>query len=276
MNLKKILFVIFIGIVFWGTALAQNATIIITQGGLPYKSQTWFYSGLDEDIDRAQIKQNWDEGRRITSLAYTAFGWFVTMAKNTGIVEQAYNSVWDEAWIKQYWNLGFYISSLSYGNDAWCVVMSQGVNYKSQSYNRSDWDTMELWIKEQWDLGRYITSAAYDGKQWTIVMSETKELTYQGYLWASSYGELTKKLQESVWDRGLHLNLMESGHGEYLAVFGDYRYNSSRSECIIDNPSNIQTYIDEEWDRDHNISYVGGGYFGNKVVRWIRKVFGGY
>lgn len=271
--LNKILIALLLGIVLATNCCAQNATIIITQGGLPYKNSTWFYSGLGEDLDRVQVKENWAEGRRITSMAYTAHGWFVSMAKNTGIVEQTYNSVWDDDWIKDNWNKGFYITSLSYGNDACYVVMSEGIDYRSQSYNRSDWSEMEPWIKQQWDKGRFITSAAYDGKQWTLVMSETKELSYQGYLWATSYKELTKKLQETVWSRGLRLVLMEYGHGEYFAVFGDYRNNSTRAECLIDNPSDVQAYLDEEWSRSHEISYIGGGFFGNKLVNWLKSVF---
>lgn len=270
---KKILFALLMGIVLCATTWAQNATIIITQGGLPYKNSTWFYSGLGVDLDRAQVKENWAEGRRITAMAYTAHGWFVSMAENTGIGEQSYNAVWDEDWIEDHWNKGHYITSISYGNESCYVVMSEGVNYKSQSYNRSDWDEMEHWIRQQWDKGRYITSAAYDGKQWTLVMSETKDITYQGYLWASSYNELIKKLQDTVWSRGLRLVLMEFGHGEYLAVFAGYRYNSTRPECLIDNPSDVKAYLDEEWSRQRDISYIGGGYFGNKLLRWVKGIF---
>ena len=38
-----------------------------------------------------EIKKHWDEGRHITSVAYTSNGWFVTMAKNTGFGSQYYH-----------------------------------------------------------------------------------------------------------------------------------------------------------------------------------------
>lgn len=61
--------------------VAQDMTLIITQGGLPYQSQTWFSSGRGEALQQDEIREYWDKDYYITSAAYTYQGWLVTMCK---------------------------------------------------------------------------------------------------------------------------------------------------------------------------------------------------
>ena len=55
--------------------VAQDMTLIITQGGLPYQSQTWFSSGRGEALQQDEIREYWDKDYYITSAAYTKDGW---------------------------------------------------------------------------------------------------------------------------------------------------------------------------------------------------------
>lgn len=91
LNIMKIIWSFLLLIVVVFSVNAQDKTILITETGLPYTSQTWFYSGKGNDLQGDKIKKNWDEGMRITSVAYTNNGWFVTMAENTAIGMQTYS-----------------------------------------------------------------------------------------------------------------------------------------------------------------------------------------
>lgn len=123
--LRKSLLILLICIVFG--IKAEDKTLIITETVLPYTSQTWLYSGSNP-FPGKDIGKNWDEGRRITSVAYTKNGWFVTMAKNTGIGMQTYSTdvSWPGEWISKNWNDGYRITSVAKSCNHWCVVMSQG------------------------------------------------------------------------------------------------------------------------------------------------------
>ena len=55
--------------------VSQDMTLIITQGGLPYQSQTWFSSGRGEALQQDEIREYWDKDYYITSAAYTYHGW---------------------------------------------------------------------------------------------------------------------------------------------------------------------------------------------------------
>lgn len=62
-------------ILFWFClSVSAGNKIIIAGSDKPYSSQTWFYSGSGNGLQQQKISDNWDEGRRITSAAYTPFG----------------------------------------------------------------------------------------------------------------------------------------------------------------------------------------------------------
>ena len=83
--------------------VAQDMTLIITQGGLPYQSQTWFSSGRGEALQQDEIREYWDKDYYITSAAYTYQGWLVTMCKNCGYTGQSYyySGEWPGKWLDE-------------------------------------------------------------------------------------------------------------------------------------------------------------------------------
>lgn len=243
---------------------AQNQTILITEQALPYTNQTWFYSGKGNNLQEDNITEKWNkQNLRITSAAYTNNGWFVTMAKNTGIGMQTYSytNQWPREWIKNKWEENYSITSVAKGKDKWFIVMSQGLDYKQQSYWRNSWDKLTGWIKEKWSNGYYITDIAYDGSHWSVVMSQTKKFISQGYLWCYNYESLQKNIKEEIWDKRYHIHFIESTGEKYLVVYGKYRMNNNKmqSYSIID--SDISGYISKKWNNSYNISYIGGTYF---------------
>ena len=239
-------------------AKAQDKTIIITENNQPYTNQTWFYSGKGKALQEDKIKKHWNqEDRRITSVAYTKNGWFVTMAKNTGIGKQTYkySTTWPEEWIKDKWAEDYRITSISKGKDKWLVVMSKGHDYWMQSYLRDDLSNIKSWIKHNWNKGYYITNATYDGSLWTVVMSRTNKFTSQGYFFASNYDKMASEIREDVWNKDLSIHLIESDGDNYLVVYG----SGDQSQNYSVNNSNISKYIKKRWDNSYHISYIGGG-----------------
>lgn len=258
--MKKLLFLILLFATV-SLAKAQDKTIIITENNRPYTNQTWFYSGKGKALQEEKIKKNWNqEERRITSAAYTKNGWFVTMAKNTGIGKQTYkySITWPEEWIKEKWNEGFKITSISRGKDKWLVIMSKGHDYRMQCYRRDNWSNIKSWIKHNWDRGYYITNAAYDGTLWTVVMSQTDEFVSQGYFMAENYDNMASEIREDVWGEDLCIHLIESDGNDYLVVYG--RHNDcDHSQNYSVNNSDVSKYIKKRWDNSYHIVYLGGG-----------------
>ena len=255
--MKRFLFLTLLSAMIFLTK-AQDKTILITESDRPYTNQTWFYSGKGKALQEDKIKKHWNqEERRITSAAYTKNGWFVTMAKNTGIGKQTYkySTTWPEEWIRDKWAEDYRITSISRGKDKWLVVMSKGHDYWMQSYLRDDLSNIKSWIKHNWDRGYYITNAAYDGSLWTVVMSRTKEFTSQGYFIAGNYDKMAAEIREDVWGNDLSIHLIESDGDDFLVVYG----SGDQSQNYSVNNSDISKYIKKRWDNSYHISYVGGG-----------------
>lgn len=242
-------------------AKAQDKTIIITEKGMPYTNQTWFYSGKGKALQEEKIKKNWNqEERRITSAAYTNNGWLVTMAKNTGIGKQtySYSITWPKEWINSKWHEGYRITSISRGKEKWLVVMSKGHDYRMQCYNRDNLPNIKNWIKHNWDKEYYITNAAFDGNMWTVVMSQTDEFVSQGYFIADDYDAMAAEIREDVWGRDLCIHLIEYDGDDYLVVYGEHS-NCGNSQNYTVNNSSISKYMKKRWENSFHITYVGGG-----------------
>lgn len=254
MRSKLIVLSVFISLML----MAENKTIIIAESDLPYSEQTWFSSG-NSTLQEDKIKKHWDEGRRITSIAFTANGWFVTMAKNTSYTTQTYklSSQWPKDWITQKKNDGFYITSCAYDGSQWVVVMSKGTGYTSQTWNRNTWSELKPWIKEKWDNGYRITETAFNGYYWTIVMSKTDKIDGQGYLWATN--DLKTKIKNDVWDKDYNVQLINYAEGSYFVVYCKYSKNNNRAQNYVIQTSDLKKYIKERWDNSQDIAYIGGG-----------------
>ena len=243
-------------------AKTQDKTIILSESDQPYTSQAWFYSGVGNELQKDEIKKNWDEGRRITSVAYTKNGWFVTMAKATGIGMQTYyyDSDWPDDWIKKKWDENYYITSISCNHSKWMIVMSQGLGYTGQTWSYNTTKEQKNWYEEKRDEGYYLTSATYSGDKWFMVMSKGSPYSSQAYLWAESYDELVSEVNTKIWDKSYRVHFIEYGGGYYLVVYGNYANNNGRGQSFQVNPSDVEDYIDKRWNESYHITYLGGGY----------------
>ena len=263
---KVVLFLLLFCIVFG--IRSQDKTILITESNLPYTSQYWFYSGYNNELQEREIKKHWDEGRHITSVAYTSNGWFVTMAKNTGFGSQYYHygSDWPNDWIAEKWNNNYHITAIARSQSKWLVVMSQGSGYKGQYWRRDNWSELDKWYHEKRNEGYYKTSMAYNGSMWTLVVSQTDKISSQGYFWANSNDELNSKIKTEIWNRSYNIHAIGSNGSVYLVAYGNYSRNNVRGQNYNVNPLDVSGYIDKRWAENHQIAYIGGGYNGSNYV----------
>lgn len=263
---KVVLFLLQFCIVFG--IRSQDKTILITESNLPYTSQYWFYSGYNNELQEREIKKHWDEGRHITSVAYTSNGWFVTMAKNTGIVKQSYfySADWPKNWIREKGANDYYITAIARSQSKWLVVMSQGSGYTTQYWCRDSWNELVEWYNGKRQEGCYITNMAYNGNMWTLVVSKTDKISSQGYLWANSFEELKSKIKAEIWGNSYNIHAIGYGGGQYLVAYGKYSSNNGRGQNYVVNPSDVSDYIDKRWADSHEIAYIGGGYNGSNYV----------
>jgi hypothetical protein len=238
---------------------AEDKTIIYAKSGMPYTTQTWFYSG---DLDQTNIKKYWDDNYHITSVAYTKNGWFVAMSKNSGLTRQAYSYTNDfpKDWIKEKWDEDYYITSISSSRTHRLVVMSKGVGYTDQWYNRGNFDTIKPWYLKKKKEGYYVTAADYTGTEWWIVMSKGSDITVQYSFFASTYSDLKTKIQENVWNKGYNIHLIEYGADGYLVFYGSFKKSNNIACRYSVDPSSPKNSIQQMWDDNKDIVYIGGGY----------------
>lgn len=192
---------------------AQDKLILLTESDRNYRSQTWFYSGAGNELQEDKIKANWDEDRRITSAAHTDKGWFVTMAKDTGIGRQTYHygKDWPGDWLEEKSAQNYCITTIASNRSKWFIVMSQGTGYTAQKrFGCTNWSENADRIKALWNEDYYITQATYTGDKWYIVMSRDCGYCAQGYLWASTYDRLKEKIK-AKWDEDYNVTLIEYG-----------------------------------------------------------------
>lgn len=245
---------------------AQNKTFIICETDIPYQPQTWFYSGLGNKLDEANIKKYWDKGFRITSAAYTSNGWFITMAKNTGLTEQTYklSSSWPDEWFETKWREGYKITSMGRSDSQWLFVMSKGSGITKQSVWIAEWSKLSAWIAEKKKEYYFITAMAYNGRNWAIVLSKNSEYSTQGYFFTDTQNELESKIKENVWDRGYNLHKIGYGNGKYFVVYGNYKVKDNRGQNYKVNPDDVKQFISARWKDNLYIAYIGGGYSNNQ------------
>lgn len=243
------------------TLMGVNQTIVIIETGLPHEGETWFSSGLRNDLQDDQVKFHYDAGRVITSVGYGATGWLVTMAKTSEFTGQTYNfqSSWPQEWIVEMQKEGYAITQTAYGWGKWLVVMSRGTGLTSQVWATGTLAELNHQISEWWHKGYYLTSAAglADGK-WMVVASQGTQYASQAWALRQDWGEIESWIKKEK-EAGYQLQMLECGQDGYLAVA--YKYTDGRSSDqefqIFD--SSPKEYIQEGWNKGMKVLYVGGG-----------------
>ena len=122
-----------------------------------------------------EIKEKWDEGKRITSVTYGDNRWAVVMTKSDELGSQSYitSRTFPKDEIKKRWDQGKRITSVTFGNGVWAVVFTDLEDFGSQSYFTSRAFPKDK-IPEKWDEGKDLTALAYGNGLWAVVMTESE------------------------------------------------------------------------------------------------------
>lgn len=245
--------------ILFGFCLSASASdkIIIAGSDKPYSGQSWFYSGSGNELQQQKISDYWDQGKRITSAAYTPFGWFIAMSKNSGYTRQTYHYAndWPTDWISENYNKGCYVTNITEGDGKWLIVMSEGTGYTDQTYKYDTWSVCESFIKTYWDKGYRITQALPFKDKWLVIMSANSGIGMQSYSFKNA-DNIADRIQE-IWNDGYLIQLLEYVNGKYfLVAYQPADGKSARQTYNID-ASTPSSFIDEQWDKDNCITYIG-------------------
>lgn len=253
----------------WAVALAIVACALqlhaynftaVSESGTGYESQTWFYCGSGNDLDQTKIKNLWNEGKRITSVAYTDKGWFVVMAKNTKLTMQTYHydSTWPTEWITEKERDGYHFTSIGHSDNRWMLVMSQNSGYTSQTWMYDNWSALKSRISSKWSDGYKVTSAVHNGKKWLVVMSKGTKYSQQEWMKESTYAAIRNRIK-AEWDKGWSLQSLDYGGGEYLAMMVKYTDGHKPAQSFVGSSDNISGNIDDWWKAGKKLAHIGGG-----------------
>lgn len=250
-------------ILFLTTTLLSNAddfTLLVADGDLPYSTQSWFYCGYGNKLNEPKIKKYWDDGYRITSAAYTDCGWFIVMSKGSGIGAQSYRNqnLWPNEWIDEKWRNGYQMTQCSVGAGEWLIVMSKGTGITAQVANYDTSTALTKWIKEKWNEGYEITITAPKDNKWYVVMSKNSGLGLQTFQFFNSYTAARNFIKEK-WEKEYYLTQMtQNASGEYFCVMS--HKEKSVKESYTPSSDNVTEWINTQWKEGKDIAYVCGGY----------------
>lgn len=238
----------------------SQTTIVITSSDSGYTNQSWRYCGSGNAFDGETVKKYWNEDKYITSVAWTSRGWFYAMNKGVKWTNQSYKiaSSWPDDFVHEYKENGYMITSLASSDSHYLVVVSKGTGITDQQVCSAPWSSLKDWIKQWWDKSYRITSIACKSGLWTVVMSKGSSYEQQSYMWANSADDISKKLKE-YWDKGYIITALEYGGGEFFCIMSTTSTSSSAGQSkFIKSDSSPESFINEAWAKNWNITYIGG------------------
>ena len=242
-------------------AISVNAQtlIIVTQQETGMYNQTFFTSGIGNQLQEENIKKYWNEDFYINTVAYTSYGWFVSMAKGFKWTNQSYSysTSWPDEWIHEKFNEGYRVTSLTSSGDKWMIVMSEHTDYVTQEICSAPWSTLKDWIRKWWDNDYYITSLTCRNGMWTVVMSKTSLYLDQSYVSSTTKDGIMDKVK-TKWGEGFRIVAYEYGGGEYLCVLSKLANGTTPMQSYQIDSTDPTSFIKEKWNESYNVIYVGG------------------
>ncbi len=204
------------------------------------------------------IKGKWNEGARITHVAYGSGKWMVTCAKNTGIGMQSYSGIgaFPSQWIKQKWDENYRITDAAYGSSGWVVIMSQGVYDGPQSYyHDSNWP--KDWLKEQENEGKHITTLTFGNGKWFVTASSNCNITDQ--TWYVYENEIPQDKVQEMIEKNYVISEIAAYKNQFVVVYSKGpAYTNHAWMYNIQNWDSAQSWIKENWNENFSITSLGG------------------
>ena len=107
------------------------------------------------------VKEQWNEGYRITELATIDDEWMVILSKDSGIRKQCWeiHPTYPSDVVHRRWESGLRITCATSVSDRLCIIMSRYSDYDSQHevLRRSNaWPSD--WVKEMWADNHFLTT----------------------------------------------------------------------------------------------------------------------
>lgn len=240
----------------------SSATILLFETRTPYYSQTNFWGPT---INSGEINNNQKEGRMITSVAYTKNGWFISMAKGSGLYSQSsiMSKDFPSDWIKkQYHSENRLISSIAYNGDMWYIICSKGTGFSAQSVQYVNKTKFEDSVVHYQSKGYFITNASFDSRYdaWVLVFSKGSQFSSQGYFLADSREDLIQKTETYVYDKKYRIHLIEKGD-KFLCVYGTYKDKKpgQKPRTITWDCDTLKSMIENITSNgSYKLQYVGG------------------
>ena len=185
-----------------------NWTVVMSSRS-GYRSQS---IGWDSSFPGDFVRESWNDGKRITEIAYTNSTWLVVTSQGSGLRNQRYDWTSSPATkMGEFRNAGHHITDLAYGGGQWVVVGSSAASFGDQIYTSSG-SFPATFISENWDDGYRITELAFGNGIWAVVMTELLSWPAQGYTgWTDS-------AIEGAWNDGRQVLDIVYGDGSYKIV----------------------------------------------------------
>ena len=161
------------------------------------------------DFPGAFIREKWQEGYDVTSMAYGAGVWALVMTKGQQNLEQAFATElqFPGEQIRQYWKSGYSVTNLAYGTGLWAVIASKLSDDPLQRYATSV-DFPGDAINSLGEDGFAVTVLAYGDGLWAYVVSQSRVKLKQTY--ATATASPGAKITE-LWGQGYDITNLAFG-----------------------------------------------------------------
>jgi len=203
----------------------NGSWIVVGSRGTPYTDQV--IDGVQNDVRRLPVRDRWNSGYYVTSLAYSSGIWGSVASQQSGYTGQVFlgGAVFPAADVEKARTQGYAITSLAYSDSGWVIVVSQGTNYSAQTvlrgaqFPRADVDGK---MRE----GFAITDLGYGNGEWAVVMTKGTDYGEQVYFVDSVWTESeTQDFINTYWGASYHITSVFDntgwptfGNGQNLAI----------------------------------------------------------
>lgn len=158
----------------WTVIMSRVENVYVPQAGQSLENWGWAAQStrLRDSWPRDVIREQWDEGKDITDIAYGVDGWALIFSRETHYGPQGWDRREDpREVIGERWSDGYAITDIAYGEGLWHVVATKNAGIQRQRWVRSQ-TFPEAQIRRAWDDGMHVQALDYGGGWWYVIFSE--------------------------------------------------------------------------------------------------------
>ena len=204
-------------VVSYPSEAADRNWVLVTALGTPYTNQSLAKGPF---FPSEGVRNYWDKGYYITSLAYGDGQWYVVLSAGVKYTNQQYNvsTEFNMNWIKSRWSDGYRVTNIAYGDGKWVTIVSKGGDFDGRNQKILHETAAFPSAKEFWDEGYDITSFAEGEGRWHVV--GTKGLKLRKVVLKKNVDP--KVALESAWnDSGGDILTLAFGTGKWHVTTAD-------------------------------------------------------